>query len=85
MKKRHMKPAPSKTGRSAELEKLVRSATLTIHSKGSLVYLAERAGVSHAALTYAIRRGHFTIGMASAIESVVGRDVLSRELLLKQE
>lgn len=73
-----------RNSKSKKLERLVRAAAKTIHPKNepSLPYLAERAGFTNSALTAAIRRGSFTSGMASAIESVVGKDVLPREKLL---
>lgn len=74
-----------KADRVAHLERLIRTAALTIHKKGSLPVLAKKAGYTHAALTGAIRRGYLTPGMAAAIECAVGKDVLAKELLLKQE
>lgn len=67
--------------RSAELNRMVRSAALTIDDRGSLTALARKAGVTATAIRIAINNGRFSVGLASAIEAAVGRDVLTREQL----
>lgn len=67
--------------RSAELNRLIRTAALTLDEKGSLAVLAQKAGVGAEALRKSIRRGYFTAGLASSIELAVGRDVIQREQL----
>lgn len=67
--------------RSAELNRLIRIAALSVDQYGRISTLAKLAGVSPNAITNAIRVGRFTVGLASAIELAVGPDVLSRHQL----
>ena len=67
--------------RSAELNRLIRTAALSLDEYGRISVLAKKAGVSPNTITNAIRIGRFTIGLASAIELAVGEKVLSREQL----
>lgn len=67
--------------RSAELNRLIRIAALSVDAYGRISTLAKLAGVSPNAITNAIRVGRFTVGLASAIELAVGPDVLSRDQL----
>lgn len=67
--------------RSAELNRLIRVAALSVDQYGRISTLAKLAGVSPNAISNAIRVGRFTVGLASAIELAVGPEILSREQL----
>lgn len=67
--------------RSDELNVLVRKAALTVHPSGRLSLLADKAKVHVGTIRTAIKKANFTVGLASALEAAVGRDVLKREEL----
>lgn len=67
--------------RSAELNTLIRTAALSIDPRGRISTLAKKANVSANTIHRAIKIGRLTLGLASAIELAVGKDVLSRETL----
>ncbi len=66
---------------SENLNKIVRKAALELCSIGKLTPLANKAGISYEGLIIALRRGWLTGPMACAIESAVGRDVVTKEVL----
>lgn len=76
---RHPRVDPERQQRKARLEKLIRTAALTIDSKGSIAVLAIKAGVSPETLRKAIRNGKFSVGLASTLELSLGRNLLKRE------
>lgn len=66
---------------SENLNKIVRTAALELCANGKLLRLANKAGISYEGLIVALRRGWLTGPMACAIESAVGRDVITKEAL----
>ena len=66
---------------SEKINVIVRKAALKLDVKGKLKPLATKAGISYDGLIIALRRGWLTGPMASAIESAVGRDVVTKEEL----
>lgn len=66
---------------STRLNQIVRRAALTISTQGRLTPLTDKAGISYDGLILALRRGWMTGPMACAIESAVGREVLTKEEL----
>ena len=79
-KKRKPKSKPVDP-RSEELNRLVRTAALTLDPLARLGPLAERSGQTIPGIRAAIRRGYFSAGAACALEMAVGRDLLKREKL----
>jgi hypothetical protein len=67
--------------RSDELQRLLRTAALTIDASGSLRMLAERADIGYDGMMLAVRRGFFTTGMAAALEIEFGPELLPRSKL----
>lgn len=74
-----MKKKNQRQQQREKLERLLRTAALTVHPSGALSKLAEKALLSTETLRLGIRQCRFTVGAASALEAAVGRDVLRRE------
>lgn len=70
--------------RSAQLNKIIRAAALQISENASIDTLAAKAKVSGESIRSSIRRGDFSVGLASALELAVGREYLKREHLCKK-
>jgi len=82
MKKPHRKKTINDLSeRSKQLNTIIRTAALTVDPYGSISVLAEKAEVSAESIRKAIRNGRFSVGLASALEIALGRDVLSKEVL----
>ena len=64
---------------SQELNRLIRTAALTLDQQGRIGKMAKKAGLSKCAITTAIQKGRISAGMASALERAVGREVLKAE------
>ena len=72
---------PDLCPKSAALNELIRKAALTLDPLARIKPLAEKAGLTSAAIRASIRRGYFTSGAACALELAVGRDLLTKEAL----
>jgi hypothetical protein len=77
--------AELKSARIDELNRMLRTAALTIDSSGSLRILAEAANIGYDGLMLALRKGYFTVGMASALELTFGPELLSRSKLCQSK
>lgn len=74
-----------KESRSEELHRLIRAAALHLDPKASITTLATRAGINPETIRNSIRIGRFSAGCACAIESAVGRDVVTKEQLCPEK
>lgn len=74
-----MKKKTKRTPKTADLNRHIRIAALSLSENASITDLATKAKVSHQAIRKAIRLGRFSVGLASALELAVGRDHLKRE------
>jgi len=82
MKKTHRKKTLCDLpARSQELNKIIRTAALTVDPYGSIGALADKAEVSAESIRKAIRVGRFSVGLASALEIALGPEVLSKSML----
>lgn len=68
-----------KTKRSEELNRIIRTAALTISPNASIEALAVHAQVSPVSIRKSIELGRFTVGLASALELSMGRELIKRE------
>lgn len=71
--------------RSVELNKLIRTAALTVDPQARIEPLAERCGLTGPAVRAAIRRGYFTAGQACALELTFGSDLCPKEKLCPEK
>lgn len=67
--------------RSQHLNRVIRTAALAVDPYGGIGVIAEKAGVSAESIRKAIRIGRFSVGLASALEIGLGKEILSKSML----